>query len=537
MKFGPVAPADAIGAYLAHATDAGRERFRKGRRLSAADVAALAAAGVNSVIVASLEEGDVGEDEAASRLADALAVAGADRRDAATGRVNFHAREAGVFNVDKNLVDRLNGLDPGLTLATLADLTRIEAGQMIATVKIIPFAIPGSALERAEAAAKGGQAFAVAPFRSRRVGLIQTRLPGVKETVLDKTARVTAERLKRSGSVIVDEIRCPHVEQDVAEAMRALSPLADLLVVFGASAMTDSADVVPAAIAAAGGTVERVGMPVDPGNLLVLGDLGGAPVIGAPGCARSPKENGFDWVLDRMLAGIAVDSGAIAAMGVGGLLMEIPTRPSPRETVRNESRGKIVAVILAAGASTRMGGPNKLLATFNGEPLVRRTAGRVLKAGFDRVIVVVGHQSDRVEAALSGLATEVVRNPDFLDGIAGSLKAGVAAAGDADAAMVVLADMPAVDAADLGNMIASWRSRPDAVVRATHGDRRGNPVILPRTLWGEIVTLQGDAGARGVIENSGLEVIDVDIGPQAMLDVDTPDAMASAGGQIENEYN
>ncbi len=104
-----------------------------------------------------------------------------------------------------------------------------------------------------------------------------------------------------------------------------------MVIVFGASALCDFDDVIPAAIRAAGGEVLRAGMPVDPGNLLVLGRLGETPVIGAPGCARSPKENGFDWVLDRLIAGLDVTSDDIAGMGVGGLLMEIPTRPQPRE--------------------------------------------------------------------------------------------------------------------------------------------------------------------------------------------------------------
>ena len=124
----------------------------------------------------------------------------------------------------------------------------------------------------------------------------------------------------------------------VADAIKDLLAASDMAIVFGASAMCDFDDVIPAAIRAAGGEVIRAGMPVDPGNLMVLGRIGGKTVIGAPGCARSPKENGFDWVLDRLLAGIDVTGRDIAGMGVGGLLMEIASRPQPRELRRAERR-------------------------------------------------------------------------------------------------------------------------------------------------------------------------------------------------------
>ena len=104
----------------------------------------------------------------------------------------------------------------------------------------------------------------------------------------------------------------------------------DALIAFGASAITDRRDVIPAAIEAIGGRIERFGMPVDPGNLLLLAERHGMPIIGAPGCARSPKENGFDWVLQRVLAGVPIHDADIRAMGVGGLLMEIASRPQPR---------------------------------------------------------------------------------------------------------------------------------------------------------------------------------------------------------------
>ena len=117
----------------------------------------------------------------------------------------------------------------------------------------------------------------------------------------------------------------------LADAIAEAESAADPILVFGASAITDRRDVIPAAIEQAGGRIAAFGMPVDPGNLLLSATLGGATVVGLPGCARSPKLNGFDFVLWRMRPGLPVGRTEIAAMGVGGLLTEIPTRPQPRD--------------------------------------------------------------------------------------------------------------------------------------------------------------------------------------------------------------
>jgi molybdenum cofactor cytidylyltransferase len=201
---------------------------------------------------------------------------------------------------------------------------------MAATVKIIPFATSAAALAAAcEAAGQG--AVSVAPYRPLRIGVVSTLLPGLKTSVVNKTLGVLEARLAPARARIVEERRCPHDDAALAETLRAIAPRCDVLVVFGASAITDRRDVIPAAIEAAGGRIEHFGMPVDPGNLLLIGALAGKPAIGAPGCARSPKENGFDWVLGRVLADIPITRADIQAMGVGGLLMEIESRPQPRQ--------------------------------------------------------------------------------------------------------------------------------------------------------------------------------------------------------------
>lgn len=536
MKFGPLRLEEAEGAMLAHATNAGGERLKKAHRLTGADIARLRAAGLETVIVARLEAGDVDEDAAAARVADALALDGIEIRPPATGRVNLHAEYAGVFTLSRAAIDAINRVDQAVTIATLAPFASVTAGQMVATIKIIPFAVPGSVLDVVCAHAASAAPMRVAPFRARKVALIQTTLPAVKESVLDKTARITADRLARSGGTIMRERRVAHDERALAAEIAEASGAADLVIVFGASALCDGDDVIPAAIKLAGGHVERVGMPVDPGNLLVLGAASGTRLIGAPGCARSPKDNGFDWVLDRLMAGVDVTGEDIAAMGVGGLVMEIPSRPQPRERRPAARRApKVAALLLAAGRSQRMGATNKLLATFEGKPLVRRVAAAAAASGVSRTIAVLGHETEKVAAALDGLGIETVVNPAYAEGLATSLKAGVAALpGDVEGVLVMLGDMPGVGTAQIELMLARFaREGGGCVVRATHAGKRGNPVLLPRALFADLARIDGDVGARQIVEMTGLPVHDVEIGAAASLDVDTPQELSAAGGIAE----
>jgi len=536
VRFGPVAIDDAVGAILAHATNVGDKRLRKAHVLSADDVAELRRAEVEQVTAAVLDPDDLAEDIAATRVAKALLVEGVEIKPAATGRVNIHANAAGVFTVDRAIIDTMNKVDPAITIATVGEFAPVDAGQMVATVKIIPFAVKSALVDEVAKIAAVRQTFAVKPFRPIKVGIVQTVLPGVKDSVLAKTVKITEARLARSGSAITSERRTAHDETEVAEALGALARDNDMVIMFGASAVSDPGDVLPAAIRRAGGEVIRTGMPVDPGNLIVVGRYRGKPVLGAPGCARSPKENGFDWVLDRLIAGIDVSDVDIAGLGVGGLLMEIPTRPQPRETAARPRLVRVDAVVLAAGRSSRMGGPNKLLALFDGRPLIARTVETARGSRAGEVVVVTGHQEERVAAALSQMAARRVHNPDYASGLASSLKAGARAlAGEADGALIMLGDMPDVTAADIDRLIAPFaKAGGTAIVRATHNGKRGNPVILPKALFPELMKLEGDTGARHIVEAQGHPVIDVEIGSGASVDVDTPEAMELAGGVLQD---
>jgi molybdenum cofactor cytidylyltransferase len=329
VKFGAVPVAEAEGAIVAHTIRSGGLVLKKGQVVTRDHQAALAAAGVAEIIAAQLEEQDIGEDEAARLLAEKLVGPHIRLERAFTGRVNLFAEIAGLLIVDAAAIDRLNDVDEAITAATLPRHHAVVPGDMAATVKIIPFAARRDAVEAA-AASVGQGAISIAPFLPLRIGVISTLLPGLKPSVVAKTLHVLEERLAPAGARIQRETRTPHVTAALAAALGKIALESDIVIVFGASAITDRRDVIPAAIETLGGRIAHFGMPVDPGNLLLLGDLDGRTVIGAPGCARSPKENGFDWVLQRLLAGVPIGPKEIRAMGVGGLLMEIPQRPQPR---------------------------------------------------------------------------------------------------------------------------------------------------------------------------------------------------------------
>ena len=405
-------------------------------------------------------------------------------------------------------------------------------------MKIIPFAVAGSARDRAVAeAGKATPVIRVAPYTVRKLGIVSTLLPGLSPKVVEKTLKITADRIAPAGASIVAERRVPHEQAALARAIdEVLKAGAELVIVFGASAIADRRDVIPAAVEAIGGKIEHFGMPVDPGNLMLIGRLRGQAIIGAPGCARSPKENGFDWVLMRLLAGLPVSRADITGMGVGGLLMEIVTRPQPRTEPQPEKGRRVAALVLAAGRSTRMGAINKLIAEIGGKPLVRIAAEQALASMAKPVIVVTGHERERIEAALAGLPVRFVHNPDYAEGLGTSLKAGIAAVpGNADAAIVCLGDMPQVDAALIDRLIAAFDpARGALVVVPSIEGRRGNPVVWSRRFFNDLMAIHGDIGARHLIGQYAEAVVEVPVaGEAALTDVDTPESFSAVKAEIE----
>jgi molybdenum cofactor cytidylyltransferase len=543
MIFGPTPLEEAEGAILAHTVRLKDRALKKGTVLDAAAISALRAAGHGQVIAARLTVGDVPEDEAASRIADALMGPLLARSRAATGRVNLLAETAGLLVLDAAVIDRLNALDESLTLATLPNFSLVQPKEMLATIKVIPFAVPGAALGVAEALLRGRGVIRLHPFRPLRVGLVLTELVGVKESVMEGAVEVTTARVEALMGSMLPVERVRHETGAVAEALkRLLRQGAELLLIAGASATVDRRDVGPAGIVKAGGRIEHFGMPVDPGNLICLGELGDVPALVLPGCARSPKLNGFDWVLQRLFAGIPVRARDVMAMGVGGLLKEIETRPLPRakapqtpplSAVPRRPR-QVAGLVLAAGRSRRMAPLNKLLvADRQGVAMVTRVMDNVLASGVRPVLVVTGHERERVQEALAGRPVIFVHADDYAEGLSASLKAGIAALPpEAEGVLVALGDMPLVDPAVMARLLAAFDPEEGrAIVQPTYRGKQGNPVLWGREFFGEMGAITGDVGARQLVGRHADRLVEVEVPDDGVLrDFDTVESLKSAPG-------
>ena len=546
MNFQRLDLADAVGAVLAHTL---RLRpgvvFKKGRRLSADDVDQLRSTGLPSVIGARLDPDDVGEDDAATRVARAVAGPGIRLDVASTGRCNLHAEAAGLLQLEIERIHACNQIDEAVTLATLPNLSPLPPAGLAATIKIIPFAVPQATVDRCVDIARGGLV-SLRPFLPARVqvGLLLTRLPSVPESLLDRAAGSQRVRAERLGGKIVVEERCPHDETAVAEALgRMAAAGCSQLWVLGASAIVDRQDIIPAAVERAGGSIDHFGMPVDPGNLLLLSHLGAIPVLGVPGCARSLRRSGFDWVIERLAAGLPVTAASIQAMGVGGLLSESPLRPQPRSTSLSEP--KVAAIVLAAGQSRRMGEKNKLLQPVGQTTVLAQVLSALRGSAVSAIVVVTGHEAAQVQALVDSLRAELgdaiplrcVHNPDYAAGLSTSLRVGVAAlsAGAAagggvagcDGALICLGDMPRVGPAHIEALLAAFDpSDGRELIVPTYNGQRGNPVLWSSRYFPELQQLQGDSGARSLLDRHADVLCYVPMPDDGVtIDVDTPEAL------------
>jgi molybdenum cofactor cytidylyltransferase len=535
VKFGELPLAEAEGAILAHSLRLEDGALKKGRLLTREDLERLKAANIHQVIAARLESDDVSEDQSANFIAERLTGEGTRKGGAFTGRCNLFATETGLLQVDVAAVDAVNGVDEAVTVATLSDRAVVTPKQMIATVKVIPFAVPKSRLDEVVALlADRSNVLRVAAFERFRAGLVQTRLTGTREPVLDKTARAIAQRVASVGGSLVEERRCVHtvaaVQASVAELLHAG---AGMVLIVGASATVDRRDVVPTAIIASGGEIVHFGMPMDPGNLVLIARRGKVPLLGLPGSARSLQYNGVDEILRNLAAGIEVDKAMITRLGVGGLLKETPDRPLPRgagDVAASGPTPRVFALVLAAGRSRRMGNRNKLLLDIGGVPLVRKVVSAAAASSCDGVMVVTGHEAARVAAALPSAGVETLYCQDYAFGLSASLKTGIAALPKScDAVVICLGDMPNVTSAHIERLVAAYdplQSR--AVCVPTFRGKRGNPVLWDRRFFSELMDLKGDVGARHLIGEYAHLVCEVAMDDEGVLtDVDTPQTLRS----------
>jgi hypothetical protein len=341
MKFAPVPLSEARGKILGHniAGANGQRLLRKGKPLTDEDLAKLRALGRTSVYVAEIEADDVDENRAARRIAESICGPGLHVPGVASGRANLLANEIGILRVDVDRLARINAWD-GVTLATLATHSPVHARQIVATVKIIPYALPESVVRAVEAIGRGQAVVQVDALPARSVGMILSGSTSLHERLVSDFSPLR-DRIQKLGSSVsrTDFVALDDEADEASLAQMLKQHVASgmgMILLAGETAIMDAHDIVPRAVVRAGGHVESVGAPVDPGNLLMVAYLDDVPVVGAPGCARSRKTNIVDWILPRLLVGDRLTRRDIIELGHGGLLQDVRERGMPRETEAKE---------------------------------------------------------------------------------------------------------------------------------------------------------------------------------------------------------
>ncbi len=313
---------EAEGVYNAHMIRCGKRTFKKGQVLNRGDLALMGENGLSAIQGARLEAGDVPEDQAALRVAEMILGANIEPHPAKTARCNLYAQERGLLVIDAAAINRINLVSEAVTIATIPPWSIVEPGDIVATIKIIPFAIPQHLLRTIGALAPAiDPPLSVRPFMGKRAALLLTESSFVVQHVIDRSIDATRQRLAAvRGSLDFIHV-CAHEDAAIRDAFhKARASGCDLILVAGASVTKDRKDVIPGALTSIGGEVLHFGMPVEPGNMMLLGRFQDVPVLVLPGCARSVRENGVDLILQRLAVGLEVTPEDVMGMGVGGLL-------------------------------------------------------------------------------------------------------------------------------------------------------------------------------------------------------------------------
>ena len=343
MKFGPVPLSEAKGKILGHniAGANGQRLLRKGKPLTEEDLEKLQMLGRSSVYVAEIEPEDVEENKAAQRVAEAICGSGLQITGTASGRANLLADAVGILRIDVDRLAKINDCS-GITLATLTAHTPVHRRQIVATVKIIPYAVSESTVREVEAISIGGGPIVrLDALPSRSVGMILSGSTSIHEKLISDFAPLR-DRIERLGSSVTrtDFVALDDESDEAALASmlkKQLTTGIGMILLAGETAIMDKHDILPRAVERAGGHVESVGAPVDPGNLLMVAYIGDVPIVGAPGCARSRKTNIVDWILPRLLAGDKLTRRDIVGLGHGGLLQDVLERGMPRDVKEDDT--------------------------------------------------------------------------------------------------------------------------------------------------------------------------------------------------------
>ena len=457
MKILGLDPQESLGSVIAQTYNLPGKTISKGTFVTSEIVDYFKEGDVQNILCAVPDNGDIHEDEAANIISNAIDRSHIYIESASTGRVNFKSRSLCLVRYKRDLIKEVNLVDESIAFSIVEHNQLLAKNDLIATLKIIPFFTQKKYVDQVISILAKNELFKTHSLNKKEVSLIQTSFEWQKKSMFKATSNVTRNRLEALDCSLNEEKLIRHDYKVLRSEIRSsIESGIDILLISGASAITDRSDYIPKAILSEGGEIIQYGLAVDPGNLLLVGKIGKTTIIGMPGCARSPKLNGFDWVLQLLMADIPVVKEELAEMGAGGLLMEIASRPLPRALAKsvNKREKKIMGVILAAGNSTRMGKDNKLLKNIDGAPLIRNIALEITKSDLDSCSIVLGYQSDKVADVIKDLNINLILNPLWKEGQASSLKAALnSLTSSYSDLLIMLGDLPGIKSGHINRII------------------------------------------------------------------------------------
>ena len=531
MKIEYLDPNKSKGSILAQTYNLSGRTLSKGTHVSEEILELLNRENVKNILCAVPHEGDIHEDSAAEAISKALDENQLYAEEASTGRVNFRTPSLSIVRYNRELIKKINLVDESIAFSIVEHNQLLAKNDLIATLKIIPFFVSKIYVEQVVSLIAKNEIFKVHRLQEKKVELIQTYYDWQKRSIFKATSNVTSSRLDALGCPLQKETLIPHDHKSLcSEIKSSVDSGAQVLLISGASAITDRSDHIPKAILSVGGEIIQYGLAVDPGNLLLIGKIGNTTIIGMPGCARSPKLNGFDWVLQLLMANIPINKEELADMGAGGLLMEIASRPLPRALAKSAKKRekKIMGIILAAGNSSRMGKDNKLLRNIGGASLVRNTAVEMLKSDLDSCSIVLGYQSDKVAAVIKDLNINLILNPFWEEGQASSLKAALNTLDSSYSdLLVMLGDLPGVKSKHINKIIEEHllaNNRKSKITIPSFNGKKGNPVIWGKSFFPDLSNLEGDVGGRTLFDQHPAAINLLVMEDEAVItDTDTPE--------------
>ena len=526
MNFGNVKVHNSLNGILAHTMTIEGKKFLKGRIISKEDQEYFIKHNIDNLICAKLSKKDIHEDDAANILAKIFNNTTLALEKAFTGRANILANKSGLLVIDEDKIHKFNKTSNSITIATLNNNSKVKKGEMIATIKIIPFSIEEKSVKIIEKLNFKKSLF-IHPFKDQKCALLLTHLNKENIKLNYISEKKIKDRLEKLNCTLELVNTCEHDTKKITENIKYfLNQNINIILILGSSAIVDINDKIPEAIKNANGNIIRFGMPVDPGNLLLLGKIKKIPIIGLPGCARSPSLNGFDWVLERVLSGNNISDIDISNMGVGGLLKTINKREISNS---KDKKYKITNIILAAGQSKRMLKNNKLLIKINKQSMIDKMVSTSLNSSADSTVVVLGYQSDIIQEIIQNKEIITIINKDYKKGLSSSLQCGISALpDDCDAAIIILADMPNIKSKIIDSLINNFNPQKNkSIIIPTFNGKRGNPILLDRKYFPDIISVKGDKGAKDIIVNNKNSILEIPQKDSSVLnDIDTKEDLS-----------